>query len=144
VSSLDAAQRGVAVVAATAPGEILTTNKVDIAPLAPAGIPASALSGPQRERLMAIVDAYAGLMAPEIAAERMARLKAAGADNLTFAWAGPLDRGQKHYYRVQGPTFLIEFDNTQNNGNHIHSVWRDFDSDFGADLLREHLAAVKH
>ena len=52
--------------------------------------------------------------------------------------------GEKHYYRVQGPTFLIEFDNTQNNGNHIHSVWRDFDSDFGRDLLREHLANVKH
>ncbi len=142
VSALDAAQRATAVVAAVAPGEILTENKLDISPLAPAGIKASALTAPQRERLMAIVDAYAGLMAPEIAAERMARLRAAGADNLTFAWAGPLERGQKHYYRVQGPTFLIEFDNTQNDGNHVHSIWRDFNGDFGRDLLREHLRAA--
>ena len=55
------------------------------------------------------------------------------------AWAGSIERGQKHYYRVQGPTFLIEFDNSQNDGNHVHSIWRDFNGDFGRDLLREHL-----
>ena len=60
-------------------------------------------------------------------------------DKIAFV-AGPVTPGEKHYYRVQGPTFVIEFDNTQNNGNHVHSVWRDFDSDFGRDLLREHLA----
>ena len=60
----------------------------------------------------------------------------AGLEKIAFAWAGPVEPGQKHYYRVQGPTFLIEFDNTQNDGNHIHSVWRDFESDFGRDLLR--------
>lgn len=142
VSALDSAQRAAAVVAAVAPGEILTQNRLEISPLAPAGIKASSLTAPQRERLMAIVDAYAGLMAPEIAAERMARLRAAGLDNLTFVWAGPLERGQKHYYRVQGPTFLIEFDNAQNDGNHVHSIWRDFNGDFGRDLLREHLRAA--
>lgn len=139
VTALDASQRASAVVAGVAPGEILTQNKLDIGPLAPAGIRATALTPPQREKLMAIVDAYAGLMAPEIAAERLSRLRAAGLDNLTFAWAGPLERGQKHYYRVQGPTFLIEFDNAQNDGNHVHSIWRDFNGDFGRDLLREHL-----
>ena len=56
----------------------------------------------------------------------------------------PLVRGLKHYYRLQGPTFLIEYDNTQNDGNHIHSVWRDFDRDFGRDLLRDHLKGVPH
>ena len=83
-------------------------------------------------------------MAADIAAERMARLKKAGIDNITFAWAGGTEKGQKHYYRVQGPTFLIEYDNTQNDGNHIHSVWRDFNGDFGRDLLREHLKAQPH
>ena len=63
---------------------------------------------------------------------------------LTFAWAGAAERGQKHYYRIQGPTFLIEHDNAQDNGNHVHSVWRDFNGDFGRDLLREHLASVAH
>jgi hypothetical protein len=83
-------------------------------------------------------------MTADIAAERMERLRKAGLDNIAFAWAGETERGKKHYYRVQGPTFLIEYDNAQNDGNHIHSVWRDFDGDFGRDLLREHLKAVPH
>jgi hypothetical protein len=74
----------------------------------------------------------------------MAKIAAAGIGNVSFAWAGGVERGQKHYYRVQGPTFLIEYDNTQNDGNHIHSVWRDFNGDFGRDLLREHLKASQH
>jgi hypothetical protein len=80
-------------------------------------------------------------MADDAAAERLAKLKSAGVDKIAFAWAGDTQPGQKHYYRVQGPTFLIEFDDVQNNGNHIHSVWRDFKGDFGRDLLAEHLAA---
>jgi len=63
---------------------------------------------------------------------------------IRFAWLGELPQGKKHYYLVQGPTFLIEYDNTQNDGNHIHSVWRDFNGDFGRDILREHLKAVAH
>ena len=93
---------------------------------------------------MKIVDVYTGFMADDIAADRMARLKKAGLEKITFAWAGEAERGKKHYYRIQGPTFLIEYDNTQNNGNHIHSVWRDFTNDFGRDLLREHIASVPH
>ena len=69
---------------------------------------------------------------------------AAGLDKVRFAWAGEIEKGKKHYYMVQGPTFLVEYDNTQNNGNHIHSVWRDFNGDFGRDLLREHLKQVAH
>jgi hypothetical protein len=88
-----------------------------------------------------VLDSFIGLMAPDIAADRMAKIKAAGMENVAFAWAGPVERGQKHYYRVQGPTFLIEFDNTQNDGNHVHSIWRDFKDDFGRDLLREHVRA---
>ena len=81
-------------------------------------------------------------MAPDIAADRLARITKAGVEKIAFAWAGEAERGRRHYYRVQGPTFLIEYDNTQNDANHIHSVWRDFEGDFGRDLLREHLKAV--
>lgn len=65
-------------------------------------------------------------------------------DQITFGWAGVLEVGGPHYYRVQGPTFLIEYDNTQNDANHIHSVWRDFGNDFGRDLLREHYKKAVH
>ena len=144
VTSLDASQRGSAVLADVAPNEIVTRNNLDISPLSPVGIKASAMTPAQRDLLMRVIDAYAGLMATDIAAERLAEIEAAGVENVTFAWAGPLERRQKHYYRVQGPTFLIEFDNTQNDGNHVHSVWRDFNGDFGRDLLREHLRTATH
>jgi len=83
-------------------------------------------------------------MSADVASERLAQLKTAGLDKISFAWAGESEAGKKHYYRVQGPTFLIEYDNTQNDGNHVHSVWRDFAGDFGRDLLREHVQSVKH
>ena len=139
VTALDEKQRGTAVVSATAPNDILTEAKVDITPLAPAGLSHAAMTPPQRELLTKVVDAYAGLMADDIAADRMGKIRGAGMDKVSFAWAGPVERGQKHYYRVQGPTFLIEFDNTQGNGNHVHAVWRDFNGDWGRDVLREHL-----
>ena len=92
-----------------------------------------------RQKLYKEIQAYVDQMAPDIAAERSARLKKAGAEKIGFAWGGETERGKKHYYRIQGPTFLIEYDNTQNDGNHVHSVWRDFERDFGRDLLRDHL-----
>jgi len=91
---------------------------------------------------MKVVDSYVSLMASDIAEDRMAKLRKAGLDKITFAWAGDIERGKKHYYRVQGPTFLIEYDNTQDDANHIHSIWRDFEGDFGRDLLREHLKSA--
>jgi hypothetical protein len=141
VTALDATQRTTATIAAVAPNEIVTTNKLDIEPLTPDGLKASAMTAAQRDALMKVIDAYTGLMAPDLASDRLARIKSAGLENIAFAWAGPVERGQKHYYRVQGPTFLVEFDNTQNNGNHVHSIWRDFKGDFGRDLLREHVRA---
>ena len=144
VMMLDAPQRAKAVLAATAPNEIVTRNNSTIKPLSPAGIAASELQPRQREMLMRILDAYTSVMAPDLAADRMATLTKAGLDKITFAWAGEVERGRKNYYRVQGPTFLIEYDNSQGNGNHAHSVWRDFNGDWGRDLMREHLAAVPH
>ena len=144
VESLDSTQRMKAVIQTTAPNDIVTMTKVKIDPLAPEGIPASALNAAQRAQLKKLVDVYTGLMADDIAADRRSRIEKAGWDKVAFAWAGSLERGQKHYYRVQGPTFLIEYDNTQNDGNHVHSVWRDFNGDFGEDLLREHVHSTPH
>ncbi|HVG86000.1 MAG TPA: DUF3500 domain-containing protein, partial [Vicinamibacterales bacterium] len=98
----------------------------------------------QRAALMRLIEAYTSVVADDLAADRMAKLKAAGLEKITFAWAGPTEKGAKHYYRVQGPAFLIEYDNTQNDGNHIHAVWRDFAGDFGRDVLREHLREYAH
>jgi hypothetical protein len=142
--ALDDAQRAVAVISADAPNDILTGADLDIDPLSPAGIRAADLRPDQHALLLGLVEVYASLMAEDLAAARLASIREAGLDEITFAWAGGPDRGARHYYRIQGPTFLIEYDNVQNDGNHIHSVWRDFDGDFGRDILREHLAAVPH
>ena len=144
VESLDASQREKTIFKKDAPGDILTMANVKIDPLAPEGIPMSELNANQRALLTKLIEVYTGYMAADIAADRVARLKKAGEDKIVFAWAGPVERGKKHYYRVQGPTFLIEYDNTQNDANHIHSVWRDFSGDFGQDLLREHVKSVAH
>ena len=144
MASLDAAQREKTIINAEAPGDMITMANVKIDPLTPTGISVGSLKPDQRALLMNVIDVYTGFMAGDIAADRVARYKKAGEHLISFAWAGSLDRGQKHYYRIQGPTFLVEYDNTQNDANHIHSVWRDFDGDFGRDLLREHLRSVAH
>jgi len=86
------------------------------------------------------VKLYLARWRPELAEETFGKIADAGLDKLTFAWAGPVDRTKGRYYRIQGPTFLIEFDNFQNNFNHVHTVVRDFKGDFGHDLLAEHHA----
>ena len=144
LESLDAAQKTTTIVNAAAPNEMLTSNALKADPQSPLGLKASAMTKAQKDKLMALIDVYAGYMSGDIATDRMDKLKKAGLDNIAFAWAGETEKGKKHYYRVQGPTFLIEYDNAQNDGNHIHSVWRDFNGDFGADLLRDHLKSVPH
>ena len=74
----------------------------------------------------------------------LAAVRNAGLDNIKFAWMGGAVKGEPHYYRIQGPSFLIEYDNTQGNANHVHSVWRDFKGDFGRDLLTEHYQLFDH
>lgn len=140
VESLNPEQRAAAIIAADPLKEIVTTNKKRVDPLSPAGIPATRLTPPQRTRLEALVKLYLSRWRPELAEETFAKIAAAGLDKLTFAWAGPIDRSKGRYYRIQGPTFLIEFDNFQNNFNHVHTVVRDFKGDFGHDLLAEHHA----
>ena len=144
LAALEPSQRAKAIIAAAAPDDIQTMSALKVDPLSPGGIAARELTPVQRELLLKVVDAYASAMAPDLAADRLARITKAGVEQVAFAWAGGTERGRRHYYRVQGPTFLIEYDNTQNDANHIHSVWRDFEGDFGRDLLREHLTAVVH
>ena len=144
VSALSPEQQKAAIVNVVAPTDILTMNKNDITPLPDQGVTYAALRPEQQQALMRLIEVYAGNMEADLAAERMAKIKAAGLDKIRFAWAGETEKGKKHYYMIQGPSFLVEYDNTQNNGNHIHSVWRDFNGDFGRDLLREHLKQVAH
>jgi hypothetical protein len=144
LSSLDLQQRDVAIINDVAPTNILAAMEPEVGPLASEGIRASALNEVQRALLLDIVEAYTSVMAPEIAALRWEEIRRTGVDDITFAWAGGTLRGEVAYFRVQGPTFLIEFDNTQRDPNHVHSGWRDFDGDFGRDLLREHVGALPH
>jgi hypothetical protein len=107
----------------------------------PKGVPGAGLSAAQLDALVDLVAAYAGRLAPEVAAAEMDRVLAAGPERLAFAWAGSTLPGERHYYRVQGPDLLIEHDNTQSGGNHIHSVWRNPANDFGDDILAAHYRA---
>ena len=144
VKALDDEQRKIAVFDATAPKEIFTEAKHKVEPLSPAGLAAAKMTAAQRESLMALVREYVRRARPELADADLAKIQKAGVERVHFAWAGGLEKGEGHYYRVQGPTFLLEYDNTQNNNNHIHAVWRDFDGDFGEDILRKHYADVPH
>lgn len=140
VNALDATQRAAAVIAAKAPSDIATSNKVRVNPLTPAGLPATALTAAQRDQLRALLQLYFTRYRAEIAEPALAEATGKNLDSLHFAWAGVTDRSGGHYYRIQGKTFVVEFDNTQNEANHIHSVWRNFAGDFGHDLLAEHYA----
>ena len=143
-STLTQAQRKVAILSDKAPGDILTMNSRKAALEGkPGGITLGQLDANQKKLLRALVEEFAQNLAPPLARDRMAKLDAAGA-NLHFAWLGVLERGGPHYYRVQAPAFLIEYDNTQNDANHIHTVWRDFDGDFGLDLLDQHYRKAQH
>lgn len=135
VKSLDETQRKQAVILETAPKEILNVPGRNDSK--PEGIPWTGLTEPQREILAKLVREYLFRHRADVAAEEFAKVMAKSG-TLHFAWAGGLERGQPHYYRVQGGTFVLEYDNVQNGANHVHSVWRDFDRDFGADILAEH------
>ena len=91
-----------------------------------------------RAKLVDLIRYYLGRSNDDLAGDAWRRVERAGLDDVTFAWAGPEQPGQGHYYAVSGPSFMLEYDNTQNGANHIHSVWREWDGDWGEDLLAEH------
>lgn len=138
VLSLNKQQRAIAIIAEAAPKDIYTGAAKEVSPLNPLGIKVTELQRSQVFGLSRIIDEYLGNMPADVANARWERLNAAGLEKIGFAWAGPTEVGAPHYYRIQGPTFLIEYDNVQNQANHIHAVWRDFDGDFGRDILRDH------
>ncbi len=141
LGSLEAEQILLAIVDPVAPDDILTKNYRMVDPMAiPHGIAYAVLSGAQRGHLISLVRHYIERTSNEVSAQTWARIERTGLDELTFAWAGSAERGQEHYYAIKGPTFLIEYDNTQNHANHIHSVWRDFTHDWDEDVLAEHYA----
>jgi len=124
--------------------DIVTTNSKQVGPLSPVGILAKDLTVQQKNVLNKLIAVHLSSMPTKIAELRMKRLVSEDFNQMRFGWAGGLIKGVPHYYRIQGKTFLIEFDNTTHNANHIHIVWRDFDGDFGIDLLKEHYKNSKH
>jgi len=138
VATLDAEQRKVAIVDQTAYKDIITFNNRTAALSGqPSGLLASKMNARQLDALLALTEVYARNVPDQLAEAREELIKQAGR-NIYFAWAGGINKGDPHYYRVQASSFLIEFDMTQDNANHIHSVWRDAQNDFGDDVLKTH------
>lgn len=137
IKSLPEEQRKEAIILEKAPQEIF--NAPGRIKSEPQGIFRSKLSEEQKAGLAKLMQEYLGHYRPDVATEDWKKIEQAGLDNIAFAWAGGLEPGQPHYYRVQGPTFVLEYDNTQNGANHVHSVWRDMTGDFGEDVLKKHI-----
>ncbi|MDG1572153.1 DUF3500 domain-containing protein [Robiginitalea sp. M366] len=122
----------------SAPREILTGNQREATVLEPLGLSYSAMDAAQQAALRELLEVYIGNYIFEFSETFRQKIVSAGLEKLHFAWAGGTQRGTPHYYRIQGPMLLIEYDNTQNNANHVHTVVRDLTNDFAEDFLREH------
>jgi hypothetical protein len=143
MASLSADQRRQVVFASETYGDIVTRNAAKVDPQKPVGLPAAKLDDRQRAQLLRLIEVYAQTFEPSLAQARLGRVRDGGIENIHFGWAGATAPGAPHYYRVQGPLFLIEYDASQNDGNHVHTVWRDFTGDFGRDLLRLHYETAR-
>lgn len=149
VTSLEPAERERAIVSGQAPAEIFTANMGKAreqwdawrTTLEPAGLPVAEMNEVQQHWVARIVDEAVANYRDEVAADYRARIDVQA---LHFAWMGSTARGEPHYFRLQGPAFVFEYDNVQNDGNHVHSVWRDKEGDFGASLLEAHYRAAAH
>ncbi len=146
LNSLDANQKNKAIISASAPAEIITGSdrKAMINDLK--GVSYSELNKAQQKIFIQLLSAYIHRYTRLFAATMMHEIENAGLSNLRFAWAGDLQPGpgHPHYYRIQGPTIIIEYDNTQNNANHVHAVIRDLKNDFGGDVLMKHYNDTNH
>jgi hypothetical protein len=143
VKSLGTDRGAQAVLSKDAPKGILTSNSREAAIQEDKGISYGKLTPEQQGLLLSLIQEYASAQPSAVAQARLARVKA-DLPNIKFAWMGGLEKGQGHYYRIQGSTFLIEYDNTQDNANHIHCVWREFKGDWGRDALAEHYRTAPH
>ena len=136
--SLNAEQRKVAVVDEKAPADIITKADRKARRLEPLGLAASEMNKKQFTQLWTLIEEYLRNYRPDLAEEGLKHLEGLDLKMIHFAWAGSLESGKGHYYRIQAPDLLIEYDNTQNGANHVHCVVRDLKRDFGEDLLRQH------
>ena len=139
MNSLDEKQVEESIICETAPADIVTFNASKASLMTYEGLPASKMNGAQKELLMALVAEYVNQVRSDLAEQKLADLKKTELDHLHFAWAGPVSKDEPHYYRIHGGDFVVEFDNRQDGANHIHSVWRDVENDFAADVFRDHL-----
>ncbi len=138
LDSLEAGQRTAAVLQDRSLGDIVSGPGRETSLRVPEGVAFADLNDAQRGGLMELVEIYLGRLRADLAETERRRLRQGGAHGLRFAWAGSPAPGAPHYYRAHGPTLLIEYDNTQNGANHIHTVMHDPLDGFGADLLRRH------
>ena len=139
LGSLDPEQKRPAVISAEAPSDIVTRNVPHVTDeVGPQGLIGEHLTADQRDTLRALIRVYVDRLPEELAEAEWDRVESADLTRACFAWAGAENRNEGHYYRVLGPTFLAEYDNTQNDANHIHAVWRNLTNDFGSDILGDH------
>jgi len=136
---LNQEQLSQAVVANKAIREIATRAEQRVSAMKPEGLSASDMDPAQVKQVMRLINEYTGRYRAEFAKDDLAKLETAGIGNIYFAWAGGTEVGEPVYYRIQGPTFVMEYANTQGGANHSHTVWRDFKNDFGYDALKVHL-----
>jgi hypothetical protein len=144
MASLGDQQRRMAIIADRSFGEIVASPQRERDLGQPRGLELAAMDGPSRALVEALIDRFLSALVPDIAAAQKRRVMEQELGRFRFAWAGPQAPGQAHYFRVHGPVTLIEHDNTQNNANHIHSVWRDLAADFGNDVLADHYRRQPH
>ena len=144
LTSLNATQKGQTVINADAPSDILTRDVPKVEFEAVEGLAAESMETSQRELLMTLVHEYIDRLPDEVAHIELRKLREGNVNDIHFAWAGGETPKTPHYYRLHGPFFFVEYDNTQNNANHIHSVWRHIADDFGVDLLRLHYHKSNH
>ena len=138
VNSLNRDQIKTAVIASKAPAEIITGNQRKAELQEPKGLAFNDMNESQKKLFMQLLNVYVKNYQLGFSKRLMDKIEKAGMENLSFAWAGSLQPGAAHYYRIQGPMLLIEYDNTQNNANHVHTVVRDLTNDFAEDILKEH------
>jgi hypothetical protein len=146
LKSLNASQKEKAIFNKRAPGDIVTASNRKAMIESPQGILFNELNAEQKKLFIQLLSLYIHRYTITFGSQMMREIEGAGLNNLRFAWAGDEERGvgHPHYYRIQGPTILIEYDNTQNNANHIHTVVRDLKNDFGGDQLMEHYKNQTH
>lgn len=144
VNSLSPKQLEQTLVSTHTYGEILTRNQTAVQFITNNGISFGQLQDSQQQLLKKIIYHHLDRMEKAVSQKARNLLEKENWEEISFSWAGKMKKLNPHYYRIQGQSFLIEYDNSQNKGNHIHVVWREFDGDFGKDLIREHYQKGGH